>query len=76
VRLTAQQLDTLTSYADGEARVRRQTRLTSAALREVALNSQVEKCPGCGWWAESHEMLCPERGEPDGYCLNCRPRGA
>jgi hypothetical protein len=76
MRLTDQQLDDLTGYADGEARVRRQARLTSEALREAALNSQVEKCPGCGWWAESHEMVPHDSDDPDGCCLNCRPSEA
>jgi hypothetical protein len=72
VVLSNKDLDDLTSYADGEARVRSRHNCTRAQLREAALNANVEQCPSCGWWAESHEMLPIDSDKPDDKCSNCR----
>jgi len=71
-KLSTKDIDDLTSYADGEIRVRSRLKLSAEQLKEAALNENVEKCPGCGWWAESHEMLPLDGDEPDGHCSNCR----
>lgn len=72
-RLSEQDLDDLKGYADGEARVRARRNLTAMQLKEVALNDNVEKCPGCYWWVDSHELIPTDgRDLPDGKCSNCR----
>ena len=65
--------ETLTSFADGEAKVRRATGWSDAKIKDRALDLGIEKCLGCGWWAETGEMLPTDAEEPDGHCANCRP---
>ena len=70
--LADDEVDTLTCYADGEARLRAARGIGYDELRELALNRGVERCPSCRWWAEAHEMLHPVTDEIDGHCSNCR----
>ena len=72
VRLSEDDIDTLTSYADGESRIMCKHKINSVQLWEAALNHNVEKCIGCGWWAGSGEMLPYDSDTPDGHCCNCR----
>lgn len=72
IKLTEDDIDKLTSFADGEIRIRSKYDIGYAELRDLALNWQVERCPHCYWWAESGEMLPPGEDEPDGHCGNCR----
>ena len=65
--------DTLTSYADGDARVMSSRHLTLAQLREAALDHNVEQCPNCLCWVDSYERIPDGADGPDRYCLNCRP---
>lgn len=71
-KLTDKDIDDLTSYADGEGRIRARLKVSGPQLKELALNANVEKCPGCGWWCESHELIPVDSDEPDGKCSNCR----
>ena len=70
--LTDSQLDTLTSYPDGDLKVRRELNITHLQLTELALNANIEQCPSCKWWCESGELIPTDSDEPDGHCSNCR----
>lgn len=72
MKLTAKDIDDLTSYGDGEGRIRAKYKCGGEQLKEAALDANVEKCPGCGWWAESCHMVNVETEEIDGKCDNCR----
>lgn len=72
MRLTDEDIDRLTSLADGEYRVRRDRKITLEELEQAALNCNIEKCPKCGWWTESHNLLDIDEEEVDGFCDNCR----
>ncbi|MFA7218979.1 MAG: hypothetical protein WC119_00440 [Synergistaceae bacterium] len=67
--------DLLTGYADGERRVMQETGMEIDEIEEWGLNHNIEKCPTCGCWTESHNLLPDEpddSDEPDGFCDNCR----
>ena len=65
-------MDTLVSYADGLEKVMDKTGMNVDAIEEMALNHNVERCPCCDWWTESHNLIPIDSEEPDGYCDNCR----
>jgi hypothetical protein len=67
-------LDMLVSYADGETRVINLTEWNIDDIEDWALDFNVERCPSCGWWVNSHELIPDEDplDEPDGYCMSCR----
>lgn len=71
--LTSQELDTLTSYADGGYRIKMALGISERVLRELALDANIEQCRKCYWWCEAGEMIPDGMEEPDGHCCNCRP---
>jgi len=71
--LTDDEIDTLTSNADGEYKIRRSRKVGLYELKELALDENVEKCPTCYWWVESGELIPDGSDETDRHCLNCRP---
>ena len=71
IELTNEDVDDLTSYADGAWRIQRKYNIDIGELAEAALDKNVEQCPGCRWWCESGELV-DDNGEPDGKCDNCR----
>jgi hypothetical protein len=70
--LTDKEVDTLTSFADGQQRIQRERRINLSELLNLALDVGVEQCPGCKWWAESGEMIPDGSEDTDGKCSNCR----
>lgn len=66
-------IDRVTGYIDGFDRVLRDETLDLDAgeLDELLLDNNVEKCPECELYVDSHELL-DENGEIDGHCDNCR----
>lgn len=73
MKLADDQIDIITSFADGADRVMRALSIDRATLEELLLDSNVERCKNirCRWYDESSSMLNDE-GEPDGFCENCR----
>ncbi|GAB3357901.1 MULTISPECIES: hypothetical protein [Giesbergeria] len=74
VNLTDDQIDTITSYADGADRVMRELGIDRSVLNESLLNHNVERCgnPRCAWYTDSFSLLDVGEDEPDGFCDNCR----
>lgn len=72
MHLTDQQIDTVTSYADGAERVMQELGCTRETLEEALLDANVERCPNCGWYTDSFHLIDDGEAEPDGYCDNCR----
>lgn len=71
--LTEQEIDILVSFSDGESNIRRERGgISLSVLSELALEVNVEKCPGCRWWCESGELIPTDSDDPDGKCSNCR----
>ena len=64
--------DLATSYADGFQRVRTATGLPDDVIVDMLLNMNIEKCPNCGWFTDSFELLADGEDDPDGFCDNCR----
>jgi hypothetical protein len=71
IELSDDDIDDLTSYADGQSRVRRRLNIGSDELTEAALDKNVEQCSACRWWFESGELV-DDSGEPTGKCGDCR----
>lgn len=70
---TEEIIDTVTSYANGFERVLTESGMTSEALDELLLAHNVEQCPCCDWYTDSH-LLLNEDGEIDDHCDNCREK--
>lgn len=72
VSLTAEDIDELTGYANGESKVLARLNINVTLLEQLALDENVECCPTCDWWVDSHELLDDDQ-KIDGHCDNCRP---
>ena len=70
--------DLATGFALGFSQAQQESGLDAEVLEDILLDMNIEKCPDCGWFVDSHELIPPEGdGEtPDGHCRNCRPRPA
>ncbi len=68
--------DLATGFALGFQQAQRDFELEEDELRELLLDMNIEHCPDCGWWVDSHELIAPDGDgvTPDGHCNNCRPR--
>lgn len=68
--------DLASGFALGFEQAQREFELTDEELRELLLDMNIEQCPDCRWWVESHELIAPDADgvTPDGHCNNCRPR--
>jgi len=64
--------DLVTGYVNGFDRACAQFGLDVQTLETLLLDANVEACPGCDWYVDSHELL-GEGDAPDGHCDNCRP---
>ncbi|MBA9859197.1 hypothetical protein [Ralstonia insidiosa] len=64
-------IDTVTGFGNGFGRVIEATGMTQEALNGMLLDHNVEKCPNCHWYTDSHHLL-DDDGGVDGYCDNCR----
>lgn len=66
-------VDRVTGYVNGYDRVLQDEALDLDAgeLDELLLDNNVEKCPQCEFYVDSHELLDSD-GEIDGHCDNCR----
>ncbi|WP_199030766.1 hypothetical protein [Ralstonia sp. ASV6] len=64
-------IDTVTGYGNGFDRAIKDSGLTAAALRKLLISHNVEQCPSCHWYVDSHELL-DEDSRVDGHCDNCR----
>lgn len=73
MKLTDEQIDTVTGYADGADRVMQELGIDRKTLDEALLDVNIEQCKNirCGWYDDSGVMINDE-GEPDGFCDNCR----
>lgn len=47
--------------------------LDADAVEDLLLDLNVERCPACGWWSESAEMVLDEDEEAAIGCRSCRP---
>lgn len=66
-------LDTVTGYSDGFYRILGRTGMSAEALNELLLDHNIEKCPNCGIYTDSFNLIGDDCGdEPDGFCDNCR----
>ncbi|MBP8275566.1 MAG: hypothetical protein KAX55_01560 [Propionivibrio sp.] len=74
MKLTDEQIDVVTSFADGADRVMLELGIDRATLDEALLNDNIERCrnPRCGWYTDSFNLLDDGEDEPDGFCDNCR----
>lgn len=61
-----------TSYVNGLEQVMRRFEVEQEEVDDVLLDMNVERCPGCGWYVDSHALLPHGEDEPDGCCPNCR----
>ena len=64
--------DLATSYVDGFARAAREFDIEPEELDAVLLDQNVEKCPSCGWYVDSRDLIPHDHDDPDGHCPNCR----
>lgn len=64
--------DLTTGYVDGLSRALSEFEVDQAELDDVLLDLNVEQCPSCGWYVDSHDLIPPDHDEPDGTCSNCR----
>lgn len=64
--------DLLVSYADGLEKVMDLTGMNVDEVEEWGLNHNIERCPTCDWWTESHNLIPTDSEETDGFCDNCR----
>lgn len=73
MRLTDEQIETVTGYADGAYRVMAELGIDREELDAALLDVNVERCENinCGWYDDASSMLNDD-GEPDGFCENCR----
>lgn len=62
----------VTGYVNGFDRACAQFGLEVDTLEALLLDINIEACPACGWYVDSHELL-DEDDAPDGHCDNCRP---
>ncbi len=69
--VTANHVDTVTGYVDGAQRVMHEIGIDQEELDEALLDFNVEKCPNCGWYTDSFNLI-DEGDDPDGFCDNCR----
>ena len=67
----AELLDTVTGFGNGVERVIEANGMTQKELTALLLDHNVEKCPCCHWYTDSHQLL-DDNGVVDGYCDNCR----
>ncbi|MCC5612891.1 hypothetical protein LC612_40955 [Nostoc sp. CHAB 5834] len=65
--------DQVTGFSLGFSQAQEQYELEAEVLEDLLLDQNIEKCPGCEWWVDSHELVGPDSDEPDGHCRNCRP---
>ena len=66
-------IDLATSYADGFERALKVVEEAGIEdLDDFLLDHGIEACPGCGWYAESGELIPTDEDDPDGCCSNCR----
>jgi len=74
-RLTAEEKDSIiescVSLSMGEYRMQAQFKLSVKELEDLLLDSDVEKCPSCRLYTDSHSLI-DDDGEVDGHCSNCR----
>ncbi len=68
--------DMATGFALGFEKAQQEFGLDAEVLEDVLLDMNIEKCPDCGWFVDSHELIGPDGDEPDGHCRNCRPGSA
>ena len=61
-----------TSYVLGVSMVQTEFDLDIDQIEDILLDANIEKCPDCGWYDESHNLFGPDQDEPDGHCSNCR----
>lgn len=45
--------------------------LDADAVEDLLLDLNVERCPSCGWWSESSEMILDEDEEVAIGCRSC-----
>lgn len=65
--------DMILGYVDGEAKAHmKYEQLQHVDLEELLLNHNIERCPTCGMFVESHELVDCETGDVIELCDNCR----
>lgn len=69
----ARAADLTASYVDGLSRALAEFDVDQDELDDVLLDLNVEQCPSCAWYVDSHALIPPDGDdEPDGCCPNCR----
>lgn len=63
-------LSDLVGYANGLERVMARHELEVNEVEELALDHNVERCPGCDWFFNSHELTAVGN---DFLCRDCAP---
>jgi hypothetical protein len=67
-------VDRCTGNGLEEFNVRAEFDITTMELMDLLLDYNVERCPGCRWLVDSHELIGEDSDDVDGHCRNCRPR--
>ncbi len=68
----ARAADMVTSYVDGLSRALLEFEVDQDELDDMLLGLNIEACPGCGWYVDSHDLFDPDSDDMDGCCSNCR----
>lgn len=65
-------IDNCLSFGMGDSRMRQEHNLAHEELTDLLLDHNVERCPNCRNWMDSHSLIHPDSGDVDGLCTNCR----
>lgn len=64
--------DTCQHEAIGEFKMRAKYNLSHKELDDLLLDDNIERCPTCRLYVESHSRFNPDLDQVDAYCTNCR----
>lgn len=67
-------IDTCLSFITGEFKMREKYDLAHEELTDLLLDDNVERCPHCRNFTDSHSCIHPDTHKVDGHCTNCRPQ--